>query len=207
MRANDLKLFGGRLSLEPLVARWNAIRASVGSKKAPTSAFIRDIRAVTAVEFALVAPFALLLLFGEYTLCDAFSVKRKLTITAHTVADLVARQTKVTTSSLTTIMNASAQVAAPYPIANMTIVVSELTTDGAGNTTVTWSSTLNGTAMTVGANVTLPTGLAQNNTSLIYSNVNYTYTPLLGRTIFGVLHFGSQFYTYPRISSVVTLGS
>jgi Flp pilus assembly protein TadG len=207
MRANDLKLLRGRLSLTSLVARWNALRAASESDKTRASAFLRDLRGVTAVEFALVAPFALLLLFGEYTLCDAFSVNRKLTITAHTVADLVARQTKVTTSSLATILNASAQIAAPYPIANMTIVVSELTTDSSGKTTVTWSTTLNGTAQTVGANVTLPAGLAQNGTSLIYSTVNYTYTPILGKSVFGILHFGSKFYTYPRISSVVTLGS
>jgi len=187
MRANGLKQWVRRLSL--------------------ASDFIRDLRAVTAVEFSLVAPFALLLLFGEYTLCDAFSVKRKLTIAAHTVADLVARQTKVTTSSLSTILNASAQIAAPYPISKMSIVVSELTTDSTGNTVVTWSSALNGTAMTVGAKVTVPTGIAQNSTSLIYSSVTYTYTPLLGQALFGVMNFGSQFYTNPRISSTVSLGS
>jgi Flp pilus assembly protein TadG len=163
----------------------------------------RDSRAATAVEFALVAPFALLLLFGEYTLCDAFSVKRKLTITAHTVGDLVARQTSVSASGLSTILNASAQIAAPYPIANMSIVIAEMTTDSSGRTQVTWSGALNGTPLTTGTQVTLPNALAQNNTSLIYAIVSYAYTPLLGQNIFGNMTFNSQFYTNPRVSATV----
>src|SRR5574337_638886 len=85
----------------------------------------RDLRAITAVEFALVAPFALMLLFGEYTMCDAMSVKRKLTITAHTIGDLVAREKDVSLL-LTSFLNASAQVIAPYSSANLSVVVSEL---------------------------------------------------------------------------------
>ena len=163
--------------------------------------FLCDIRGITAVEFALVAPFALVLLFGEYTLCDAFSVKRKLTIAAHTVGDLIARQTSVSASGLSAILNASAQIAAPYPVSHMSIVIAEMTTDNSGRTQVAWSGALNATPLTAGTVVTLPAGLAQNNTSLIYSVVTYAYTPLLGQTVFGNMTFNSQFYTNPRISA------
>ncbi len=173
-------------------------------RRSPFPGFIRDRRGVIAVEFALVAPLALLLLYGEYTLCDAMSAKRKLTIAGHTVADLVARQSSVSSTSMSTLMNAAAQIAAPYNISNMTIVVSELTTNSSGRTSVTWSSALNTTPMTTGAQVTLPTGLAQNNTSLIYSQASYSYTPMLGQSLFGTMTFSSSFYMNPRITSSVT---
>ena len=85
------------------------------------SRFLRDRRAATAVEFAVVLPLALLLLIGEYTLTNAMSTKRKLTITAHTIADLVARQSSsVDATTMTAILNASAQIVSPY---NMTLHV------------------------------------------------------------------------------------
>ncbi len=168
------------------------------------SAFLRDIHGVSAVEFALIAPVAILLLFGEYLLCDAASAKRKLTITAHTLADLIARQSNVSASSLATIVNASAQIVAPYSASNMSIVIAELSTDGSGHTTVAWSSALNGTPLTQGAAFVLPAGLAQANTSLIYSNVAYNYTPVFGQGPFGTMMLQSQFYMNPRITATVS---
>jgi len=163
-----------------------------------TSRLRRDRRGITAVEFALVAPFALLLLFGEFTLTQAMSIKRKLTITAHTIGDLVAQQADVSTS-LTTLLNASSQVISPYSNANLSMVVSELYTDAKGNTTVTWSGAFNGTALTQGSKFVLPAGLAQNSTYLIYSVGTYTYTPILGQSVFGsTMNFNSQFYINPR---------
>lgn len=167
------------------------------------TAFLCDIRGVSAVEFSLVAPVAILLLFGEYMLCDAASAKRKLTISAHTLADLVARQSSVSASSLSTILNASAQIIAPYSASNMSIVITELSTDGSGHTTVTWSSALNGTPLTQGAAFVPPAGLAQANTSLIYSNVTYNYTPAFGQNPFGTMTLQSQFYMNPRITATV----
>ncbi len=167
------------------------------------SRLILDRRGVTAVEFAFIAPLALLMLFAEYALCDAMSAKRKLTITAHTIADLVARQSSVSSSSLSGILNASAQIAAPYSVSNLSIVIAELSTDNNGNTWVTWSGALNGAALKTGVQFVLPTGVAQNNTALIYSAATYTYTPLLGQSLFGTLVFNSQFYENPRITSTV----
>jgi Flp pilus assembly protein TadG len=165
--------------------------------------FIRDLRAVTAVEFALIAPIALLLLFGEFALCQAMSTKRKLTITAQTIGDLIARQSSVSATQLSAILNASAQIAAPYSISSIVIVVAELTTDASGNTTVTWSNTLNGTALTAGSKVTLPAGIAQAGTSIIYSIASYSFTPLLGQNLFGTMTFSSKFYENPRVSATV----
>ncbi len=166
------------------------------------SRFLRDRRAASAVEFAMIAPVALLVLIGEYTLSDAMTTKRKLTITAHTIADLVARAPNVDSNFMTTVLNASAQIVAPYNLSNTSVIVAELTTDNSGNTTVTWSNALNATALTPGAAFTLPTGMAVNGASLIYTSASFNYTPASGY-VFKPMVFNSTFYENPRIGSTV----
>lgn len=180
-------------------------KAPPSSTRRPSLAarFIRDRRAVTAVEFALVAPIGLVLLFGEYTLCDATSTKRKLTITSHTIVDLVARLPSVSASNMSAILNASGQIVSPYNMSNTSIIVAELTTDASGKTTVTWSQALNTTPLQAGLTMVLPSGMATPNTSLIYSLATYKYTPLLGTSFFGNMVFSSAFYENPRVSATV----
>lgn len=158
---------------------------------------------MAAIEFALLAPVALFLLVAFQVYCDALSVKRKLTIAAHSVGDLVARQSSVTTATVSSYLSAAAQIAAPYPVGNMTIIVSELTTDSSGATTVTWSQALNGTALTAGASFTPPTGMAQNGGALIYVLVTYNYVPILGGKLIGNLNLKARSYATPRTSNSV----
>lgn len=175
---------------------------------AMASRFLRDRRAATAVEFAVIVPLALLLLIGEYTLTDAMSTQRKVTITAHTIADLVARQSSVDATLMSEILNASAQIVSPYNMANTSVVVAELTTDGTGNTTVTWSQAVNGAALTQGSPFTLPDSvkqavLSEQGTppvpvSLIYANASFKYTPVLKSNLFGPMVFSSSYYENPR---------
>ncbi len=167
------------------------------------SRFLRDRRAATAVEFGVVVPLALLLLIGEYTLTNAMSTKRKLTITAHEIADLVARQTSVSSTTMTAILNATAQIVSPYKMSDTSVVIAELTTDANGNTTVTWSQAVNCTALTQGSTFTLPAGMTVPNTSMIYSNANFNYTPVLQSKLFGPMVFNSVFYENPRVTSSI----
>jgi Flp pilus assembly protein TadG len=174
--------------------------------------FRRDHRGIAATEFALFLPIALLGLIGEYTLCESQEIARKVTITANSIVDLVARQTSVTTNAsntallnVTTLLNAAAQIAAPYPTSNMKIVLAEITTDSNNNTTVTWSQTLNGTALTPGNSFTLPSGMAQANTSLIYATVTYTYSPPLGYVLTGQIPISNSFYMNPYSATSVPL--
>ena len=71
----------------------------------------------------------------------------------------------------------------------MVVTVSEVTTNGSGQGTITWSCSLNGTARTVGSAVTLPANLQTANISLIWGEVTYPYTPQLGYVITGTSIF------------------
>jgi Flp pilus assembly protein TadG len=160
---------------------------------------------LAAMEFALVLPFAVSLLFGEFVFGEAISINRKISIASRTIADLVARKSALTTAELTTIMNASTQIVAPYPSANMGVVVAELTTDSNGVTKVTWSAAQNGTALTAGDLFILPAGMATANTALIYTKVSYGYTPPVGQNVFGTIPIADTFYMPPRASASVAL--
>ena len=55
-----------------------------------------DQRAVSAVEFALILPIMLLLLFGGVELGDALTIDRKVTHVTSTISDLVAQSKTIT---------------------------------------------------------------------------------------------------------------
>ena len=67
-----------------------------------------------------------------------------------------------------------------------------------------WSDTLNGTQRAVGATVTLPAALNVASTTLIWSEVAYSYTPAIGYVITGTLNLSDQLYMRPRLSDTVT---
>jgi Flp pilus assembly protein TadG len=167
----------------------------------------RDRRGVAAVEFALIAPLAIAAFFGEFTLCESYTINRKVTIAARTITDLIARQYCVNASDVTTYLNASAQIAAPYSTSNMVVTVAELATDANSNTTVTWSQSYNGTALTAGASFTPEAGVAQPSSNVIYGYVRYRYTPPVGYLFTGHITISDKFYMYPRNTTSVPLQS
>ena len=166
-----------------------------------------DVRAVAAVEFAIVLPFMLLLWLGGVGFGNALAISVKVSETAHTVADLVSRNACVNSSSLSNMLSASSATIAPYASGNATIVVSEVSTDASGKATVTWSQALNGIARQPTQPMTLPAALgtpSPPNISLILGEVTYRYTPNLGYAITGTLPISDSYYLFPRVSSSVT---
>jgi hypothetical protein len=56
----------------------------------------------------------------------------------------------------------------------------------------------------VGSSVSLPTALNVANTSLIWGEAAYTYTPAIGYVVTGTLNLSDKIYMQPRISSAVS---
>ncbi len=160
---------------------------------------------VSAIEFAIILPFMLLAYIGSVELADGLAIQFKVTETARTVTDLASQRATIDTTDMSNILGASTQVVAPYPAANMIMTVSEVATNAAGQGTITWSCSLNGTAHTVGTLVTLPTGLQTANISLIWGEVTYPYTPHLGYVVTGTINIYETAYFYPRLVTSVAL--
>jgi Flp pilus assembly protein TadG len=172
---------------------------------------LSDRRGIALTEFALCLPFLVLLYVGGYQLSDAMSAYRKVTITTRTVADLTSQYTAVSDDDIGTILNASAQVLAPYNISASTITVSQVAIDGKLNATIDWSKTKTGTGasgngIAPGTEVStsdLPNAVRQANTYLIIASVNYSYTPLVAGNLIGPIAMHDQIIMGPRAASEV----
>jgi len=167
--------------------------------------FASQCDGVSAIEFAVVLPFVLLMYLGSVELGDGLAIQSKATKTARTVTDLASQYVSIQASDMSNILGASATMITPYPSANMVVTVSEVTTNAQGQGTVTWSCSLNGTARAVGSAVTLPANLQTANISLIWGEVTYPYTPQLGFVITGTVNIYENTYFYPRLVNSVTL--
>jgi Flp pilus assembly protein TadG len=164
--------------------------------------FPRDQRGVSAVEFALLLPLLLALYLGGVEVTQAISIDRKITISARTVADLVARSSGFTNTEMANILSASATVASPYSAQNMRMKVSQIQIKADGTSTVSWSAAKNTSKREKGEPVTVPTTLkiAGKETYLIWAEVEYDYTPTIGYVLTGTLKLTDQIYMRPRVS-------
>jgi len=166
---------------------------------------VRERRAVSAVEFALLVPVMLVLFLGGTEITQGITIKRKVTIATRTIADLVAQDMSITNSEMSTIFSATGSVLAPYPAANLKMVVSNVQIDADGNATVVWSEGHNGgTPRATKSAVTLPDGLdAFKKTSLIWAETEYKYTPTIGYVISGSIDLKDKLYLRPRLTNCI----
>ena len=166
--------------------------------------FKRDRDGASAVEFAILAPLLITLYFGCVEVTDGIAADRKVTLTAGALANLTSQSQTITVDGMTNILNASAAVIKPYSVGNLAATITCLKIDAEGIAKVQWSATLNGTARTAGSTVTLPSSvLAVPSSSLVWSEVSYNYTPVVGYTITGTLPLSDQMFMSPRISPPV----
>jgi len=168
------------------------------------AALAGDQRGVSAVEFALLLPLMLTLYLGSVEISQGIGADRKVTLTARTIADLVSQASSINNSDMTNSLNAASAVMAPYSASNLAVTVTSVAIDANGNATVAWSDTMNGTARSKGATVTVPAALVVANSSLIWSEVQYTYKPAIGYVVSGTLLLKDQLYMRPRLSVSIT---
>ena len=173
----------------------------------PLRRFLREKRGVAAVEFAMLLPLMVTLYLGGVEVSSAIAVDRKVTLVARTLGDLVAQSTSLNATDMTNILNAATTVVQPYSDSLVKVTVSRVDVDAQGAAKVIWSKTKNGTARAVNSAVTLPAALNTANTSLIWAESKYAYTPTVGYVITGTITLTDQIYMRPRLSDTVACNS
>lgn len=172
----------------------------------PFIRLVRDRRAVSAVEFALILPLMLAIYLGGNELSHALTIARKVTHVTSSLGDLVTQSKKITNVDMTNILNAAASVMTPYPTGTLLkIRVSGITIDANSVAKVTWSDALNDTPLAVNSIVNnLPAQVKTPSTFVVTAEVHYAYTPVIGYVMTGTFDLKDQFYLRPRLSDTIT---
>jgi Flp pilus assembly protein TadG len=165
--------------------------------------FVRDRRAVTSLEFAILLPLLVGLYLGSAEVAQGIAIKRKVTLTAHAVADLSSQYTAINNGQMSNVLNAASAIIAPYTSSNLQATVSEISINAQGQATVVWSDSLNGTALPIGLSVTVPPALAVPNTFLILGQAQYSYSPTYGYVLTNALTLSDQIFLMPRQSTSI----
>lgn len=166
------------------------------------------------VEFAITAPVLALLLLGICDVAPSLMAKFKVAAATQTMADLVSLSTTVASSDVVTYFAAGADVMAPFSASGLSLRVSNIFSDGQGNTVVYWSC---GQGMspktafskiTTGNTDTTPPKLLTltalgTNTSYIMVESRYTYTAPARFILSSAQTITAVAYALPRISTYV----
>ena len=167
------------------------------------SRFAKDERGVSAIEFAMVLPLMLTLYLGGVEVSQAVAINRKVTLTARTVADLVSQVASINKAGTTAVLEASTAVLSPYPADKAAVTVSLIKIDANSKVTVDWSETKGGTIRTSVPSGLLPPALIVPNTSLVWGETTYNYTPTVGYVVTGSLNLKDQIFMRPRLSDTI----
>jgi Flp pilus assembly protein TadG len=160
----------------------------------------RDEAGVAAIEFALVLPLLVALLFGAVEFVQLLSAARRVDHAAAAMADVVAQGRTITDAELTDIMTLAPILVSPLPTTSVGEQISSFTADSNGAVNRDWTKSSNYS----GAAPSVPTGYLTANESVIVADVTYQFTSPLRFMIPGVVTFQKHAYVRPRLTSQVT---
>ncbi len=183
------------------------IRSAAAGAATAFAGLRRDARGVSAVEFALVLPLMVTLFLATVETTQGLQADRKVSLAARALSDLSSQATTISNTDMSNILDATADVIAPFAIANAQIVVTGIQTDINGVSRAVWSDARNATRYTCGQTMTVPTELKPTLGTtgfLVLAEVKYSYTPTVAYLISGSILLSDRLYTRPRIGESVS---
>ena len=159
---------------------------------------------VSSIEFALIAPFLLLLYFGGVELSLLMLADRQVTSTSATMGDLTSRLLSVTDQDAVNIFAASEALLSTVSVADVRLRVSSLQNVG-GTVTVVWSdANANFTPLAPGQSVaSLPAGVVPLGGTVIMTETEFDYTSELGFFLMGTRTLDDRFFLRPRRTNAI----
>lgn len=142
--------------------------------------FARASGGMAAVEFALIAPMMVFLLFGSVELLDALSANRRAQNVAASIADVIARDTEVSNSEVSGIWSAMDVLMIPDTAEFMDVRLTSISIESSSVARVVWSEGRNEYApLGTGSRVNLPAAMMLPGSSVIMAETRYHYNPPL----------------------------
>jgi Flp pilus assembly protein TadG len=168
--------------------------------------FAASTRGVAAIEFAMILPILVVMFLGSIDGGRAIAVYMKVRTATYTLAAITNQYSTIQSADMTNIVGATSLVLSPYSSAPAIVTISQISVTSATKATVSWSYSLNGTALTQGAPFTVPGSFATCNSYpcyLIYAQVSYSYSPLFGYVFPASIGLSDSIYVTPRSSLCV----
>lgn len=168
-----------------------------------------DARGVAAVEFGYIAPVMMLMLVGTIEVSRAVAIDRRFGLATSMVADLIAREKKMTAADLNAIYNIVAHVMSPYSASTLKIkVIPVKASPSNAGTTLVYAATTNrpsynGAAQPAKCSAyALTSGLVATGSSVIVVETSYNFTPLLTGSVMTASTWTDKAILAPRNSCV-----
>lgn len=98
-----------------------------------------DRRGASAVEFAFLAPLLISIYITSFEITEGYTASDKVLKAAGTIADIVTRQPTVDRAFLGQMIDTAEAILAPHSVTGMSLRVTGITIDSAGNPEVLWS--------------------------------------------------------------------
>lgn len=137
-------------------------------------------KGLAALEFAIIAPMMIFLLFGSVDLLDMLNVDRRTQNAAASLADIVARDDGVSNQEIQGLWDALDVLMFPDDGATMEVRITSVSIISATNARVVWSEGHGMTPRTANSTVTLPAAMMTPGTSIIMAETSYDYDSPLG---------------------------
>jgi Flp pilus assembly protein TadG len=167
--------------------------------------FRSDRRGVAAAEFALIAPALIFLVMGVFEMSFRFRAAEEATRYVHQVADLISRETQLTTAKIGEVYDASVHMMRPLEtVDNLDLDVSSVGFNGNSATpTLLWRRVA-GTSVSFDVNEAAGMGLQDE--SVIRVGVRYNYQSVLTELFGGgAMAIEKSAYARPRIERKVRM--
>lgn len=158
----------------------------------------RDERGVSAVEFALLAPFMIALYLGSVQLTLGLTADRKVSQVANSVADLVTQDDFVTDGDLVDIYSAADAILNPFDTAPLSLRITSIRMDADGEVFVDWSEGDGMTPLDTDSLPELPDGLMAPMNSIIMVEAHYAFSTNLGELTNTPINLSDTAYLRPR---------
>ena len=163
-----------------------------------------DVRGVSAVEFALLAPVLIAFYFGLAEFCQGYMAQKRMGHASAVVADLVAQSDSIRSSQMTDMFKVGDLVMKPFSSSPLKQRASSLTRDTFGVVRVDWSQGSGMAARSNGSTVTIPDGLIENGESVIMTEVTYDYDSPVDYLMPSVTRFSQSYFLRPRTVDRIT---
>lgn len=161
--------------------------------------FRKDRSGVAAMEFAMIAPMMLVLVFVSFEVTDTLAANTRAETAAASIADVVSRDLLVTDEESDDILAAVPLIVSPTAASNVKARITSVFVDADGRAKVVWSEGRGLAPLTAGAAFDLPTSLAVPNTGVVVGETTMTYATPLGLFFAGPYTFNKTEYRRSRI--------